>query len=70
MLEFEVQGRQELAAAILAAAHPTYEQARANPVLIKLLGTSCRYLFREGLHQRQAEAIASRVRKAPAGVFK
>ena len=32
MMEYEVTGRDELCAAVRAAAQPTFEQARANPV--------------------------------------
>ena len=69
-LEYEVSGREELAAAVLAAAQPTHELARANPVVITLLDTSCRYFFRNGIHERRADGIARRISRTPQGAFK
>lgn len=70
MMEYEVTGRDELCAAVRAAAQPTFEQARANPVSIKLLGTSAQYLFKEGLHETHAARIERKIRNTPRGAFK
>lgn len=69
MLEFEVGGRAELAAAVLAAAQPSFELARANPVTIKLLNTSCAYLFKEGIQQSRAERVVKNIARSPRGAF-
>lgn len=55
MLEFEVNSRRELQAAIRAAAQPTYEAARQNPVRI----TWGRFYmsFKEGIHESRAERM-------------
>ena len=70
MLEFEVEGRAELAAAVLAAAQPTFETARRNPVTIRLLGTSARYMFKEGIQEDRAERILKNLSRTPKGAFK
>lgn len=70
MLEFEVEGRAELAAAVLAAAQPTFEAARRNPVTIRLLNTSCVYLFKEGIQEGRAERILKNLSRTPKGAFK
>lgn len=69
MLEYEVTGRAELAAAVKAAAQPSYEMARLNPVAITLLGTSCRYLFPNGITQGKAERIVTKIARTPARAF-
>ena len=69
MNEFDVTSKAEMIAAVKAAAVPTYEEARRNPVTIRLLGTSCRYLFPEGIQERRAEGIVRRVKALPARVF-
>jgi hypothetical protein len=65
-----VGGRAELCAAVRAAAQPTFELARANPVSIKLLGTSARYLFKEGLHETRAVRLEREINRTPKGAFK
>ena len=70
MNEFTVTNKQELMAAIRAAAMPSHWEARANPVKIELLGTSCRYLFPDGIQESRAEAICRRINKTPAGAFR
>ena len=70
MNEFTVTSRAELMAAVRAAAMPSYSEARRNPVTIELLGTSCRYLFPEGIQESRAEAICKRITKTPAGAFR
>lgn len=70
MNEFVVTNKDELLAAIKAAASHTHAEARQNPVVIELLGTSCRYFFKEGLTERRAEAICQRISKTPARAFR
>jgi hypothetical protein len=70
MMEYEVTGRAELCAAVRAAAQPTFELARANPVSIKLLGTSASYLFKEGLHETRAVRLEREINRTPKGAFK
>ena len=70
MLEYEVGSKGELAAAIQAAAQPTFELARSNPVTIRLLNTSCTYLFKEGVQESRAQRILKNLTRTPAGAFK
>lgn len=70
MMEYEVTGRDELCAAVRAAAQPTYELARDNPVSIKLLATSAHYLFKAGLHEERAISLERQIRKTPREAFK
>lgn len=60
MHEYEVNTREQLTAAVRAAARPSYEEAKQNPVRI-VFGT-CTYTFNEGIHERRAEQIAKNVR--------
>ena len=66
MMEYEVTGRAELR----AAAQPTFELARANPVSIKLLNTSARYLFKGGLHEARAVSLERQINRTPEEAFK
>lgn len=61
MNSFIVETPAALSAAILAGASPTYEAARANPFVVRF-GT-CRYTFKEGLHEKTAQRIARNARK-------
>lgn len=70
MLEYEVTGRAELAAAVKAAAQPSYEKARLNPVIITLLGTSCRYFFPNGITEGKAERLVTKIARTPSGAFR
>lgn len=54
-MEFEVATYAALHAAIRAAAQPTFEQARQNPVRI-LFGTT-RMTFREGISEIRAKQL-------------
>ena len=69
MNEFTVINRAELIAAVMAAAERTHTAARRNPVTISLLGTSCKYLFPEGLHESRAGELCKAIRKMPARAF-
>ena len=57
----EVTSKQAFVAAIRAAAHPTYEQARANPVQLKWNTTT--YTFKEGIHEARAEELLRNVNR-------
>ena len=61
MNEYEVHTRNELIAAVRAAALPTFEEAKRNPVRITF-GT-CVYTFKEGIHVGRAEAIVKNARR-------
>ena len=69
MNEYTVTNRAELLAAVQAAAMPTHREARLNPARIELLGTSCRYLFPEGLTDSRAAALCKEIRKTPVEAF-
>lgn len=62
MLTYEVDTKSQLKAAIRAAAQPTYEAARANPVLITW--GRARYLFTNGIHATRAEALCRNIGRA------
>ena len=70
MMEYEVEGKAELIAAVRAAAQPNRAAARQCPVTIRLLGTSCKYLFPEGIVESRADQIARRISKTSAGAFR
>jgi len=58
-----VNTKAEFIAAIRAVAHPTYEEARKNPVTIQYKTTQM--TFSEGIHTKRAEDIALRLRRDP-----
>lgn len=66
---FAVSNRDQLKHALLAGAYPTYELARANPFTVELAGTRLRLAFPRGLHERDAERMARKVRRTPAKAF-
>lgn len=70
MMEYEVEGKAALVAAVRAAAQPNHAAARQCPVTIRLLGTSCKYLFPEGIVESRADQIVRRIGSTPAGAFK
>lgn len=70
MMEYEVAGKAELIAAVRAAAQPSYEAAKLCPVTIRVLGTSCKYLFPEGIAERRADKLVRRIKALPAGAFR
>lgn len=55
----EVTSKQAFVAAIRAAAHQTYEQARANPVQLKWNTTL--FTFKEGIHETRAEELVRNI---------
>lgn len=59
MLEYEVENRAGLVAAIKAAAQPSFAEARNNPVQIKCAGTT--YDFKEGIQHNRAETLIRRI---------
>lgn len=66
---FVVRTKMQLAYALLAGSYPTYEEARANPFDVVLLGTNLRLRFPEGLHAERAAKAAARVRRLNKSVF-
>ena len=69
MNEFEVSNKGELIAAVRAAAVHTHEEARRNPVTIRLLNTSCRYLFKDGITERRADKLVRDLKRLPSRAF-
>lgn len=63
MNHFAVHNKMQLLHALLAGAYPTFEEARANPFTIELVGTNFRMSFPEGLHERKAEKSAAHMRR-------
>jgi hypothetical protein len=70
MMEFEVDSKSAMIAAVRAAAQPTYEAARKCPVTIRVLNTSCKYLFPEGIAELRADKLVRRIKALPAGAFR
>jgi len=65
--QYVVESRDQLVAAINAAACPTFEEARANPVTVSL-GTTT-YKFREGVAEIRAKEIVANIRKVTKRAF-
>lgn len=66
MNHFAVHNQGQLRQALLAGAYPTYEEARANPLTVELVGTNFRLSFPSGLHESRAKKLAAEVnRKSP-----
>lgn len=66
MNHFAVHNKSQLRHALLAGAYPTYEEARANPFTIELVGTNFKMNFPNGLHEHKAKKAAARMgRKSP-----
>jgi len=70
MTEYEVENKSGLAAAILAAAQPTFPLAVANPFTVSLIGTRFKVICPQGLTENRARSIARRVRRLSAAHFK
>lgn len=66
---FEVRTKTQLAYALLAGSYSTYEEARANPFDIVLVGTDFRLRFPEGLHLDRATKAARQVRRLNKSIF-
>lgn len=64
---FTVESRDGLAAAVKAAAHLTYADAREHPFEITLGPT--KYTFKEGVTERRADQIAANIRKITKKAF-
>lgn len=56
-----VTSTKALIAAIRAAAHPTYEEARKDPVTIRFNTTT--YTFKEGIHEVRAEDLVRNINR-------
>lgn len=65
--EYEVTSKAAFIAAVKAACFPTYEVARANPVVIKNGSTT--YRFKEGIHEERARELINNIKHTPQGVF-
>ena len=61
MLEYEVHSRAQLIAAVQAAAQPTFEAAKANPV--RITWGRCVYRFGEGIHATRVDLLVRSIRK-------
>ena len=67
MLEYKVNSKAELIAAISASAQPTYAEARNNPVKISLGST--KYRFEGGIHEERAKQVINNIRRLSAQAF-
>lgn len=65
-----VHNKNQLRAAILAGAYPTFEEARINPFSIRLEGTRFEINFNNGLHERDAQRILRSFTKVPSLHFR
>lgn len=65
MGEFVVSTWAQLAAALLAAACSTYDEARRNPFVVKF--NTCTYTFKNGLHEARANSMAREIRRTHRG---
>lgn len=66
-LTYIVRNQAELAAAVQAAAVPSYAAAKRTPVLIRL-GTTA-YTFTEGITERRAKEIVAAIKATTAKAF-
>lgn len=60
-----VEGRNQLIAAIKAAAQPTESLARANPTRIEMVNTVTTYNFPSGITELRARQIIGKIRSTP-----
>lgn len=67
MMQFEVNNRVQLVAAIRAIAQPTFEKAHENPARIQL-GTT-QYNFPNGIQERRANTIVRNIMRTTAKAF-
>ena len=67
MDEFIVETRDGVAAAIKAAAQPSYEKARANPFIVRFMRTV--YTFQWGVTEANAKHITRNIRRTPESAF-
>ena len=56
-----VTTKKEMIAALLAAAHPTFEAAKANPVCIQWGSTI--FTFKNGLTEQRVDKLVANIRK-------
>lgn len=64
-----VHSRDQLVAAIRAAARPSFAEAKAAPAHIVLLGKT-EYHFNEGIHETRANQIVRQILKTSKSAFK
>lgn len=67
MDEYVVETKAQLAAAVAAAAQPSFEEAKKNPVRIDFGST--RYTFNEGIHESRAKQIVANIRRTSAAAW-
>ena len=68
--EICVRGRDQLIAALKAAACRTQSEARQNPCGVRLEGLPTTYNFPEGLTETRANQIVRKIRSTRAGAFR
>jgi hypothetical protein len=68
MDEMVVESKGQLVAALRAGSRATFDEARANPFIVRL-GKAV-YTFKEGLHERRSHLIIRDVHRTPAAAFK
>lgn len=59
MLEYVVENRAGVVAAVKAATQPTFEKAKENPVQIVCGSTT--YSFKEGIHETRAKQLLKKI---------
>ena len=67
VLDYEVRNRAELVAAVQAASQPTYEEARANPVIIR--NGTMRLTFKEGIQEDRGLRLITEINRQPKKAF-
>lgn len=70
MDHIEVEGKQQLAAALKAAACRDEYEARRNPFTVTLLGTRCKYNFPKGLTEQRLARYLRNLDNTPAIAFR
>ena len=70
MDQVEVEGKQQLIAALKAGACCDQHVARQNPFTITLLGTRCTYKFPKGPTERQLRHFGKKLERTPAIAFR
>lgn len=66
---FEVENRDQFAAAVKAAARSTKAEALNNPFKIVLLGTTFVFTCKQGLEEHRAKAVHRKIRRAHRDTF-
>jgi len=68
MDEMIVESKPALVAAIKAGMRTTFEEAKANPFVVRC--GSAVYIFKDGLLERRARQIVKNIHRTPAAAFK